>query len=68
MTYSLQKKRNLLKFMSTCICTTNSYTIEIIGPFSGDCNHNDAKLTKELLEKEEELMELLAFLKKKTLE
>ncbi len=56
MTYSLQKKRNLLKFMS--ICTTDSYTVEIIGPFPGDCNHNDAELTKEILEKEEELMEL----------
>ncbi len=56
MTYSLQKKRNLLKFMS--ICTTDGYTVDVKGAYPGDCNHNDAELTKDILDTEEELMEL----------
>ncbi len=53
----MQKNRNLLKFMS--ICTTDGYTIAIIGPYPGDCMHNDANLTKDILDIEEELLELL---------
>ncbi len=55
-TFSMQKSRNLLKFMS--ICATDTYTLDVIGPYPGDCNHNDAKMMADILEKEEELMEL----------
>ncbi len=56
MTYSLQKNRNLVKFMS--ICATDSYVIDAIGPFPGDAGHNDANLTKDILDKEQELIDL----------
>ena len=49
--YSGQKKRNLVKFMS--IVFPNGYVLDTIGPFFG--NENDAKITEKILLKVGEL-------------
>ena len=49
--YSGQKKRNLLKFMS--IVFPDGYVLDTVGPFFG--NENDAKITKKIFLKVGEL-------------
>lgn len=49
--YSGQKKRNLVKFMS--IVLPDGYVLDTIGPFFG--NENDAKITEAILNKVDEL-------------
>ena len=49
--YSGQKKRNLVKFISVVFPV--SYVLENIGPFFG--NTNDAKITEAILEKVDSL-------------
>ena len=53
--YSGQKKRNLVKFMS--IVLPDGYVLDTIGPFFG--NENDAKITEAIIHKVTELKEWL---------